>query len=283
MPWNAAASLINGMQDRKVSLFNTAVNVGMNWYNQRKEQQMNQYNWEMQKEINQQNRDWELEDQAYLAQREDTAIQRRAKDLQEAGINPLLAGGIGGADSGLQGTRNTSGFTPGKFTPLPNPLDTSGFRTPLLAGDDPIDGILDKFEQLERIKSIKSGTKGKDLENIEKEITNQYLNEKITKELEQMSAGTSLTKEQQKKLVQEYGFRASQEEREKALHTLEIKSKELENDLKKLEQDRVKLQNKGIEQNQQQEQQEFEMRKQDRILMYLKEIRETISAFAKLK
>ena len=69
----------------------------------------------------------------------------------------------------------------------------------------------------------------------------------------------------------------------KIMHTLEVKSKELENDLKKLEQDRVKLQNKGIEQNQQQEQQEFEMRKQDRILMYLKEIRETISAFAKLK
>lgn len=36
-------------------------------------------------------RDWSLEDRDYNAQREDSAVQRRVKDLQAAGLNPWLA------------------------------------------------------------------------------------------------------------------------------------------------------------------------------------------------
>ncbi len=50
-----------------------------------------------QKEMTQQNRNWQLEDQIKAIQLANTETQRKAKDLQAAGINPLMAGGMGGA------------------------------------------------------------------------------------------------------------------------------------------------------------------------------------------
>lgn len=266
MPWNAAASLINGMQDRKVSLFNTAVNVGMNWYNQRKEQQMNQYNWEMQKQINQQNRDWELEDQAYLAQREDTAIQRRAQDMLKAGINPLLAGGTGGAESGLQGTRNTAGFTPGKFTPLPNPIDTSGFRTPLFSGEDPIDGVLEKERKIAEIENInadtdakKAGKRGTDLDNIRKEVENEYVRENAIEELKKQVNENSNLEQAIKTATREYDYMLNAEERAKANHIIEQQLKEQEKRIKEYEQQLNQAKDEREKQELEQEMKEFKV------------------------
>lgn len=54
--------------------------------------QMNQQNIEMQKEINEANIANQNQQNAIMRAREDNAIQRRANDLQAAGINPLLAG-----------------------------------------------------------------------------------------------------------------------------------------------------------------------------------------------
>lgn len=54
--------------------------------------QMNQQNIEMQQQINEANIRNQNEQNAIMRAREDNAIQRRANDLQAAGINPLLAG-----------------------------------------------------------------------------------------------------------------------------------------------------------------------------------------------
>lgn len=49
-------------------------------------------------QINAQNLAWQKEENEIMRQREDTAVQRRAEDLEAAGINPILAG-LGGASA----------------------------------------------------------------------------------------------------------------------------------------------------------------------------------------
>lgn len=98
MPWDSLVNFTGNMID-----------LGVNSYNQNKWNKKQQKNWEdqfnYQKELNN-----------MLMQREDTAVQRRAKDLQAAGFNKLLAAtGEAASVSGMTTFGGNAGGGPNKI------------------------------------------------------------------------------------------------------------------------------------------------------------------------
>lgn len=103
--------------------------------------QMNQQNIQAQKETNQANITNQNEQNAIMRAREDNAVQRRAEDLQAAGINPMLAG--------LQGASAQNGLMAVQQAPIADTSIGSRYATNIL-------NLLDSFgaREQERRKNL---------------------------------------------------------------------------------------------------------------------------------
>lgn len=99
-----------------------------------KDVEMNQQNIEMQKEINDANIANQNQQNEIMRAREDNAIQRRAADLQAAGINPMLAG--------LQGASAQPGGMIAQQAPIADTSIGSRFAQNMI-------GLLDSLGQRE--------------------------------------------------------------------------------------------------------------------------------------
>jgi uncharacterized protein YeaC (DUF1315 family) len=281
MPWNAVSSLINGTNQFGLGIANTIVGYNMNKENQDMQLKINRENAQLARELNEKNRQYELEDQAYLAGREDSAIQRKAADLAAAGINPLMAAGGagGGTASGLPSARNTSNMIAGVAPQSTNPIDTESFSK---ASEAITNGFLEARKKVAEIKNIEKGTEGKDLENIGKEIENRYKEEQIRLDLEKTTKGNALTKQQTENLIQTHMVNASQEQRNKAMFEIDKAGKELDNELKKLDKEIAELEKQGITEENAREAEKFEIMKEERWLFYLDSITSSLSKITEM-
>lgn len=176
-----------------------------------------------QKKTNEQNRaredrirsdTWNREDKIrYETQtREDNAIQRRARDLQLAGINPLLAAGDPAQASG----QTTSGGAVGQD----QPIDSSQLQGTLggtgqwadqmtynkkmqILQENKQDAEIEKIEA--EAESIRKDTEGADDRNEQTRLQNEKIKreqEKVAAEIEGIMADTELTKEKIKSEIQ---------------------------------------------------------------------------------
>lgn len=276
MPWNAAASLINGTNMFGLGVANTIVGYNQNKENQEMQLKINKENADLARELNEKNRQYELEDQAYLASREDTAIQRKAEDMKKAGINPLMAAGGagGGSPSGLQSARNTSNMIAGIAPQSQNPIDVETFAR---ASEAMTTGFLEARKKIAEIKDIEKGTESKNLDNIAKRIENSYKEEQIKLELAKTTKGNALTQQQTKNLVQTYMTNATQEQRNKVMFEIDKAGKILDNEMKKLNKEIAELEKQGITEENAREAEKFEMMKEEKWLFYLDSITNSIS------
>lgn len=281
MPWNAVASLINGTNQLGLGIANTIVGYNTNKENQEMQLKINRENAQLARELNEKNRQYELEDQKYLAGREDSAIQRKAADMEAAGINPLMAAGGagGGAASGLPSARNTSNMIAGVAPQSTNPIDTESFSR---ASTAMTDGFLEARKKIAEIKNIEKGTEGKDLDNVAKNIENKYREEQIRLDIEKTTNGNALNKQQTENLIQTHMINASQEQRNKAMFEIDKASKQLDNELKKLDKEIAELEKQGITEENAREAEKFEMMKEERWLFYLDSITSSLSRITEM-
>lgn len=141
-------------------------------------------------------------------EREDNAVQRRAKDMEMAGINPLLAAGdpaqasTGGAVTG-QNAPSTEG--------LAGSIQNAGQIADQMAMAKKMQVLAEQKQDAE-IAKIEAETEGKLKENEGADDRNEQVrlqnekikreNEKIGAEIEGIMANTELTKEKQKSEIQ---------------------------------------------------------------------------------
>lgn len=230
-------------------LYNGTVNLGLGIGNivsqsytdeQNREMQLkiNRENAALARELNEKNRQYELEDQAYLAQREDTALRRKAAELEALGINPIMAGLAGGqgAQSQMVGARNTSNMIAAEAPQMSNAFAAGA---EYLGNTNPLDKMLDSQRKIAEIENInadtdakKSGKKGTDLDNTRKEVENEYIRDKIKNEIQGMELNNKNMQQVTKNLMAEYGYRMNQEQREKAWHDIEKLNAKTERTLK---------------------------------------------------
>lgn len=79
-----------------------------------------------------------------MRQREDNAIQRQAKDLAKAGINPLMAGAMGGAGANMGGT-------PGLATAPSLSQAFSGFSSGVASGSQALGNFTKMASEIKKI------------------------------------------------------------------------------------------------------------------------------------
>lgn len=228
MPFGLISNIINAAANMTTAVDNKEIAAA----NREQEAYWNMVNMQEAQRIINQNRKWEIEDRDYLAQREDTSIQRKAEDLKKAGINPLLAGTTGGSASSLPAVRNTSIMAPAQFTPTPY---QTAPNINLTNNGDPIERMLEKERKIAEIEKIRAetkatgtNTKGTELDNIRKETENEFIREKIQKELKNIDIQNANLEQTGKNLMAEFGYRLSEEQRAKAMHEIEKVNKQTE-------------------------------------------------------
>ena len=234
-------------------LYNGTVNLGLGIGNIVSEQYTNEQNREMQlkinrenaaltRELNEKNRQYELEDQAYLAQREDTALQRKAAELEALGINPIMAGLAGGqgAQSQMVGARNTSNMIAAE---APQATNAFAAGAEFLKNTNPFTEILANKRLLSEIKKneadtndTKTGTEGKRLDNISKMIELDYAQDRAEQELKEKINQNQSLEQAIKTATRQYEYMMNAEERAKANHIIEQQLKEQEKKIREYEQ-----------------------------------------------
>lgn len=189
----------------------------------------------------------ELEDQQYYAEREDTTYQRRVEDMKAAGINPLM--------SVLQGTQvQTAPAHQPYSTQMPNMGEMLGNVLSGVGGE--VGGLMqaDKHqafqemiqgqESVAKIAEMEAETGVKKREQILQEqqqrlneLEFNYREQKLRVDLDQSLANLDLTKANERlaeekinELIHDYGFKASQEQRDKARLAMqqELKKSQIE-------------------------------------------------------
>lgn len=257
-------------------MYNGTVNLGLGIGNIVSEQYTNEQNREMQlkinrenaalaRELNEKNRQYELEDQKYLAEREDTALRRRAAELEALGINPIMAGlaGNAGAQSQMVGARNTSNMIAAEA-----PVATNAFAagTDFLRNINPIQTMLDTYKTMKEIKKIeedtkgsKTGNEGKRLDNMQKTIELEYAQDKAEQELiEKINQNQSL-EQAIKTATRQYELMMTEEQRRQAEHIMEQQLKEQEKRIKEYEQQLNQAKDEREKQELEQEIKEFKV------------------------
>lgn len=257
-------------------MYNGTVNLGLGIGNIVSEQYTNEQNIKAQKEINEQNialarelneknRQYELEDQAYLAQREDTALRRKAAELEALGINPIMAGLAGGqgAQSQMVGARNTSNMIAAE---APQATNAFAAGAEYLKNTNPFREILENKKTLTEIEKLKEDTKGsktgnegKRLDNMQKTIELEYAQDKAEQELiEKINQNQSL-EQAIKTATRQYELMMNAEERAKANHIIEQQLKEQEKRIREYEQQLNQAKDEREKQELEQEIKEFKV------------------------
>ena len=261
------AAIIGGL----IALFGTIVSVAVSAGTALAEQ-------DKVEQLNEQNREYELEDREYLAEREDTAVQRRAEDLQKAGINPMLAG-LGNASSAMPATRNTSSVAP-PIAGIIGDLISSGMGgvagTVNQVGMKQLEHELDEEERLARIDKLRSETEGIDEETRRKAYENAknrieletYKEQKIA-ELQNTKITNEHLEQAKKESIARVEASLNQEQREKLKFEMEKTTREIEDEIRREELKFKQHENEMTEIEKQQEEARLEALKQNKVVQII--------------
>lgn len=226
-------TLASGLFNGTVNLANGIMSNAFSWHNNEQnikaQKEINEQNINFAREMNQTNRQYALEDQARLEAREDNAIQRKAADMYEAGINPLLAAEGGGASATMAPQQSTS--TMPELT-----APQSDFRyTPVNFGEkfNPIEDILNIKKTQAELKKAGLESEGEELDNAQKMIELEYAEERIQQSIEESKQRGYSIEVTTQKAIQDTMLDLSAEQRAQVEHEVMKKQAELEQQIKR--------------------------------------------------
>lgn len=234
---------------------------------------------ELVKETNEQQREYELEDREYLAQREDTAYQRKAQDMAKAGINPLMAGIGQGANSGVQTARNT-GNIPSSIAGVLGSNILTGMNgiagTINQTGGQISNQILGEEERIARIDKLRAETQGIDeatrekiQENMRRKIELETYREQKLAELKNVKITNEHLEQVKKESIERLQISLDQEQREKLKYEMDKVTRQIEDDIAREELKYKKHENEMTELEKKMEQERLEALKQNKVVQII--------------